>query len=194
MCLKLYSHDFRGDSIEEKQLITAPLKFALTNMVHLERFSSDICRDLHPVLDVLRANGVELEHFGFALDTNGLEEETLTSIQAAQPLSATLSLEIHCPNRRSIASLGDPLVVFCCNFQYLITLKIKAYSLDLPTVMVAVIQNLTMLKTLEFSRFIIYTDTDVSLFRRNFSNIQMGRLESVSLFMVQVEGPGALEN
>lgn len=54
--------------MDQKDLLRKSLTTVLGNLKYLNRYSVDICAIKQPILDAMKANGVQLTHFGFPAD------------------------------------------------------------------------------------------------------------------------------
>lgn len=167
--------------IRQKEVVTASLTAALTKMKYLNKYLTNLYSGMQPILNLMNANGIHLQHFGFLLDTTDATEEKLKSIQTAKSTSCISSLDINCTYRVNTMALIGPIRNLCQNLKYLTSLKIKSYSFNVVILLIDVVRNLTTLENLEFGALIIQDASNNDLFYNKVYDIHEGRLKSICL-------------
>lgn len=139
-----------------------------------------MCSVTKSTFDVMVANDIQLEHYGFLIDNNESIEETFALIQVAQSTSTMSSLEIICNHGTNALDFSQNLIDLCLSLKSLTSLKLLCYSDNIPILIVDVTQNLTSLRSVDLKGItIIDEDTTDDLLYNKLSNaVQMGRLES----------------
>lgn len=131
---------------------------ALTYMKQIKSYSVHMCPATPTTADVMTENNVRLEQFGFYLDENVPIEETFTSIQSAQSAVSTISsLGITYSIRVDALTFSPYLINMCLDLKCLTHLNITCdnFTDDTQLLLVEIINNLTMLKSLEFKNLYI---------------------------------------
>lgn len=197
--LAFYAEDDSGwHFIWEKRTIAKSMEVTLANLKHVKIYLVHVFPPTQRILDVITENNVQLEKFGFSLDDSDAIEGTFKRTQSAQAVSAIKSLSL------SISFEDDPLKMFpsltnlCFHLKNLTGLKIACKNLtnDLPLVLLSVLQNLTMLKSLVFEALLIMDEEEVrDLIYDKISNKRIiARLESISLLHFVIDGSTDAEN
>lgn len=170
-------HDY---DLDGKESAKDSLVEALGNMKRLTRYSVDVAPITKATFDVMKANDIQLDHFGFSVYTND-PAQTFAPIQAAQSVSSVSSLAMKCNAGTNISILNDSLMNLYLNLNNLTSLEITCFSNSAPTLIVYVLQNLCMLKSLVLKEIKIPEEENDNLFYNKLSDVHEGRLESVRL-------------
>lgn len=151
---------------------TASLMNAVNNMKHLRKYAVDISYDKQPILVSMTANDIQLRRFGFSIDKQDSVEETLNCIQTAQSVSTVSSLSLTCHTGITASSVQQSLIHLCLGLNHLNELKvISSQTLTTPMLLVEILKNLTMLKSLDFGYLVIDGNLgDNDLFYNTFSS------------------------
>lgn len=94
--LKLHKLD-----IMDAMNLTTTLMTALSNMEHLESYSVNVCPTKQPIMDVMTASGIQLQHFGFLVDGEEATTGIFSSIQTSLAVSRIQSLALTCTSKAS---------------------------------------------------------------------------------------------
>lgn len=99
---------------------------ALKKLKHLKSYSLVcICSYKQPILEELKKNNVQLEHYGFFIDEDEEIEKTFTSIGTAQPVSTISSLALEYPREMDPLRIKQSLTGLCLNLKCLTDLKVS---------------------------------------------------------------------
>lgn len=140
--------------VEEAEEIRRSLEIALRNLKHLKSYSDDLCYLSGPTLDVMTENDVQLDHFGFLLGADEPIEEIVASIKTARPASTISSPALGCNDSSiDVFILGQSLFDTCVHLKYLTRLDFNCcYADKAPVLLIDILQNLTMLESLELRK------------------------------------------
>lgn len=175
-------------------MITASLETTLKNMKDLKSFSFDNNFDVQVLDDIMESNAVQLEHFGFLLNTIGSIEDQIQTIRTCQSLSTISSLGINCAFDIDTIALSNALIESSYSWKHMISLKVTYYSSNLAILLITVLQGLDTLKSLEiWDLFIMDTLSNNELFYNKISDIHRGKLESLCLSRFRVTDDRDLE-
>lgn len=130
---------------------------ALGNLKYLTNYSLNLAPPFKLVFDAFDENHVQLEHLVIHLESHYPIQEIFNSVKAAQSCSSLSSLAIECHATTNAMDLSLGLLPLDRSLRNLTHLNIDygRRSADTIILLLDIIQNLTMLESLEFQGLLI---------------------------------------
>lgn len=171
------------DKVGSNEMARRYLINALQNIKHLKSYSINIFTNTKPVIDVMDDSAIQLQRFGFLVDGEDKIEEAFVFVKSAQSVSTISSLAVTTDTLVEPISISQSLIDLCHSLKYLTRLDIiSGYRSSTPILLIEILQNLTMLKSLGFGQLTMDDETmDIEFFNNRLTNINIGRLESLSI-------------
>lgn len=181
---------YEGDIIDREELVSSLLPTALTNMKYLKTYSVDLCSALQPILDAMDANNVQLEVFGFLVISQDSIETAFTPVQTSQSTSSISSLKINFTDAKNVLGIINPLTDLCHSLKNLASLMITSYCSHQRILLLDILENLRILKNLEFNGLVFEEETTDDQFYNivtNDNNFYSENLQSIRVSKFGVE-------
>lgn len=148
--------------VGDKELISTSMANALGNLKHLKNYAINLIPPSPPVLKVLNRNKTQLKHLMIPLGTSTFIEETFNFVKAAQSCLTVSSIALETAVYTDALAVGRGLVDLGTQLKHLTHPKVGyEYSSKTTLLFVDIIQNLTMLESLEFGKLDVWDTTDV---------------------------------
>lgn len=182
---------YEGDIIDREELVSSLLPTALTNMKYLKSYSVDLCSALQPILDAMNANDVQLEVFGFLVINQDSIETAFIPVQTSQSTSSISSLKIKFTDAKDVLGIINPLTDLCHSLKNLASLMITSYCSHQRILLLDILENLRILKNLEFNGLVFEEETTDDQFYNivtNDNNFYNENLQSIRVSKFGVEG------
>lgn len=161
--------------MEDKDLVSISLASALGPLKHLFNYTVNLIPLSQPVFDLLDASEVRLKHFMMYLDDKISLEETFDMVMTAPSTSTISSLALECRHRPDPLVVSRGFIPWCLGLEHLTQLKVDCdYSVNIAILFVDMLQNLTMLESLEFGYLHLDTGTIMNIINRESEDLGPG--------------------